>query len=602
MTTPQAAGGTPLLEVHDLRVAAGTRPLLNGLTFDIRLGETVGIVGESGSGKSLTAKALVDLLPTGLTSTGALHFDGREMLGSGRLPSLRGRDVSLLMQDPFTMLNPVMTAGDHIAETIRTSQGRKAPRGAAMTREVERRLLEVGIDNPRVAGRFPFELSGGMSQRVALAASLAGDPRLLVADEPTTALDATTQKEILDLLLSVQKARQMSLVLITHDLRLAFSVCGRILVMYAGSVVESSPAALLQDSQTHPYTRDLVRSVPSGEHYQPALLDIPGSVPAAREVQHECGYASRCEYATASCRESKPPLVEVEPLRHSACARHSDLRGELAATPAEVVAAAPRVSPASTRPRILEVGDLTKTYGRGAGAHRALAGVSFSVCEGESLGIVGESGSGKTTIAKILLGLEKPSGGRVVLGSEDVSDYSAMTKAQTRAARRAVQCVFQDPYSSLNPLHSIGYTLTEALRQRKLPRGECRDEVLALLDRVGLPDSVAGRRPSALSGGQRQRVAIARALAVQPRLLICDEPVAALDVSVQAQILRLLRSIHDEGSVGLLFITHDLAVVRQVTDRVVVLNKGEIVEHGETGEVLDAPKHSYTQRLVASMP
>jgi peptide/nickel transport system ATP-binding protein len=514
---------------------------------------------------------------------------------------VRGRGISLLLQDPFTMLNPAMSAGDHLVETLRTTHGRQFSGGAELRAEVARRLLEVGIDNPAVADRYPFELSGGMSQRVALASSLAGDPRLLIADEPTTALDTTTQQEILELLLQVQQKRQMSLMLISHDLNLAFSVCRRLLVMYAGSVVETAPVAELKADPLHPYSADLMRSVPSATHYQPVLLDIAGTVPAVDEVLTQCGYASRCSHARDQCTTSKPPLREVAPDRSSACVRIDELRGRLAPEAAVETLHTDRGT-TRRRPALLVVEELHKTYGRGAASHVALKGVSFEVRPSESVGIVGESGSGKTTIARILLGLERPTAGQVTLAETNISDFKHLPGAQLRATRRAVQCVFQDPYSSLNPLHSIGYALSEALRQREVPAAARASEVAALLERVGLPETTAQRLPSALSGGQRQRVAIARALAVDPQLLICDEPVAALDVSVQAQVLRLLRSVRDEGAVSLLFITHDLAVVRQVADRVIVLCRGEIVEEGETERVLDHPAHPYTQRLIAAMP
>jgi peptide/nickel transport system ATP-binding protein len=581
--------------------------LVDNISFDIGRGETVGIVGESGSGKSLTAKALVALLPRNLSSDGSIKFDGRELLHSPdvRHAALRGRDISLLLQDPFTMLNPVMTAGEHIAETIRTSNGQNAMRGLALNQEVTRRLREVGIDDPSVADRYPFQLSGGISQRVAIAASLAGDPRLLIADEPTTALDTTTQKEVIELLLSVQRARRMSLILITHDLRLAFSACDRIMVMYAGSIAEIAPSDGLAISQAHPYSRDLVRAVPSSTTYQRTLVDIPGTIPAASSVRTQCGYAARCEYAVDGCRTHKPELIRVGENRSSACARVDQLVGILSPTTTAVFsndAHDARPTAGSAGQPILKVTDLCKTYGRPGKGQVALGGVTFSVAVGESVGIVGESGSGKTTIARILLGLERPSGGRVEVEGADVSDFAALSREQTIAARRAIQCVFQDPYSSLNPKHSIGYALTEALNRRGVQTRSVDDEVGKLLERVGLPSTLAASRPSALSGGQRQRVAIARALAVEPRMLICDEPVASLDVSVQAQILRLLRELHAESALSLVFITHDLAVVRQVTDRVIVLDKGLIVEHGHTDTVLDAPAHSATRRLVAAVP
>ncbi len=606
MTSTQA--DAPLLSVRDLRIGVPmpggpSRRLIDGISFDIGHGETVGFVGESGSGKSLTAKALVGLLPRPLTCSGSITFDGAELLTTGRpgFAAIRGRGISLLLQDPFTMLNPARSAGDHIIETLRTTHGREVARGANLRAEVGRRLREVGIDNPAVADRYPFELSGGMSQRVALAASLAGDPQLLVADEPTTALDTTTQKEILDLLLRIQQARQMSLVLISHDLNLAFSVCRRLLVMYAGSVVETAPSDELRAAPLHPYSADLMRSVPSATHYQPVLLDIAGTVPTVDEVSAQCGYASRCSHTQDPCLADKPGLASVGPDRESACVRIEELRREPDRQP-ELVTAPPDRTSTAQRPAVLIVKDLHKTYGRGAATQAALSGVSFEVHQAESVGIVGESGSGKTTIAKILLGLERASSGQAQLAGTDISDYRRLDATDRKTARRTIQCVFQDPYSSLNPLHTIGYALAEALRQREVPDSQRAAEAEALLERVGLPAATAARLPSALSGGQRQRVAIARSLAVNPQLLICDEPVAALDVSVQAQVLRLLRSVRDEGAVSLLFITHDLAVVRQVADRVIVLCRGEIVEQGATEQVLNQPSHDYTRRLIAAMP
>ncbi len=603
-----------LLSVRDLTVVHrrgdqrrdGTiLPLVAGVSFDVAQGQTVGLVGESGSGKSLTAKALVALLAPELTAGGSIAFDGRQLVqADGRVSSsVRGRDIGLLMQDPFTMLNPMMTAGAHIAETLRSAAAAAGRRADTSTAEVARRLAEVGITDPVVAQRYPFELSGGMSQRVALAASLAGDPRLLVADEPTTALDATTQREILDLLLRIQQQRGMSMILITHDLRLAFSVCTRVMVMYAGSLVEQASAAELRDTPAHPYSRGLLTAVPSGRRYQGTLRGIPGTVPSVSQVQHQCGFASRCAHVTEACLAAKPPLREIAPGRTTACLRSEELAEIL--RPAETPdgdAGSERAVPGPDRAGLLAVQLLRKTYGRGDRVHPALAGVSFELRAGESLGIVGESGSGKTTLARSILGLTTADSGSITLAGLDVSDYSRLSRQDARRARRAVQCVFQDPYSSLNPRHTIGYTLTEALRHRERPAVDLDAEVGRLLERVGLPAATAHRRPAALSGGQRQRVATARALAVEPRVLVCDEPVAALDVSIQAQVLQLLREVNTGTGTSLLFITHDLGVVRQVTERVIVLYRGTIVEQGATDAVLDDPQHDYTRRLVASMP
>ncbi|TCO60775.1 ABC transporter ATP-binding protein [Actinocrispum wychmicini] len=576
-----------MLDVRDLTVHIGqTRPLVRGVSFHVGAGETVGLVGESGSGKSLTARALVSLLPNGLRAGGSALLHGRELVGRDHPAGVRGHQVALLMQDPFTMLNPLTKVSTHILESLP---------GAAGRTEVARRLAEVGIDDPAVAGRYPFQLSGGMRQRVALAAALAKDPGLLIADEPTTALDMTTQHEVLALLRRIQVERGMGLVLITHDLRVARETCDRLLVMYAGTLVESVSSAAL-DTPAHPYTAGLLRSVPSITHRQPVLLGIPGSVPAAADVTDRCPFADRCAWAEPACTAHAPELVDLGG-RATACRRHH----EIDLTPAPET---PQTPPETSDQRdiLLDVHDLTKVY-RSVGfrrtAHTALAGVSLQVGEGESVAVVGESGSGKTTLARAVLGLTDPTGGRITLDGIDLTSYRRLRAGDRAQARRVVQCVFQDPYSSLNPAHTVGYALREALRQRGEP---VQSEVDDLLSLVGLPGDCAGTYPEALSGGQRQRVAIARALAVRPRLLVCDEPVAALDVSVQAQILEVLRTANRDLGIALLFITHDLAVARQVTDRMVVMRHGLVVEHGTTAGVLDDPVHPYTVRLVESIP
>ena len=597
---------TPLLEVNglaiDYREKGRSHQLVTDVSFVVGRGETVGLVGESGSGKSLTARALVSLLQPELHAEGSIKFDGVELVGKdGRMSAqVRGRDIGLLMQDPFTMLNPVRTVGYHIIETLRVSKVGAGLRGNEMRAEVARRLAEVGIDRPSVANSYPFELSGGMLQRVALACVLASNPRLLVADEPTTALDATTQREILGLLAAIQQERGMSLLLITHDLRLAFASCSRVLVMYAGTLVESSPAALVRSAPAHPYTRGLLEAVPSADRYQETLEGIPGRVPPVSEVLDRCGFASRCGYVTDACITSRPELRMVESDQWTACVRYEELRDALRQS-AEAGSGERRAVEA--RAPMLSISNLSKVYESSADKHSAIAGVDLTLSKGEALGIVGESGSGKTTMARCILGLTTPTGGQIILDGLDVSDFRRLDNADAARARRIVQCVFQDPYSSLNPMHSVGYAIEEALgfRVPQLARAQVQREVHALLERVGLPATYASRRPAALSGGQRQRVAVARALAVQPEVLVCDEPVAALDVSIQAQILALLREINEQGT-ALIFITHDLGVVRQVTSRVVVLYRGSIVEQGATDEVLNSPQHDYTRRLVASMP
>ncbi|WP_242908083.1 ABC transporter ATP-binding protein [Actinomadura terrae] len=579
---------SPLLDVADLRVTARpSRLLVDGVNLTISEGESVALVGESGSGKSLTAKALVGLLPPGLTASGEVRFDGAALPAKPgrRARTLRGSGIGLLLQDPFTMLNPVTRVRTHLDET------RRAHGHERLTRpEIAERLAEVGITDAAVADRYPFELSGGLRQRVALAASLAADPRLLVADEPTTALDATTQREVLTLIRRTQRTRGMGLLLITHDLRVAFSLCDRVLVMYAGSIVESGPPGAVRTAAAHPYSAALLAAEPPLDQRRGVLSTIPGRVPQAGAVTGRCAFADRCAWRADPCLESRPKLLGFAEDHAAACHRTQEIQPDLAA---EHLATVPLRKAGQPGGEVLRISGLGKAFrGPDRTAVTALKGVELRIGAGESVAVVGESGSGKTTLARCVLGLERPDEGRIDIAGTTVFP----PQPGTGSAHRLVQCVFQDPYSSLNPRHTIGYALAEALRQ-----GDSGESVADLLARVGLPSDYASRRPAALSGGERQRVAIARAIAVRPRLLVCDEPVAALDVSVQAQILEVFRALQAGGQ-SMLFISHDLAVVRQVADRVAVLYRGEVVESGDCGPVLDRPGHPYTRRLIDAVP
>jgi peptide/nickel transport system ATP-binding protein len=442
-----------------------------------------------------------------------------------------------------------------------------------------------------------------MRQRVAIAAALARDPRILIADEPSTALDVTTQKEILNLMKQVQLSRGMSLILISHDLRVAFAMCERVYVFYAGALVEVGSPSDLDAEPLHPYTHGLLLSELPPDRRVETLVSIPGAVPTPDEVAGSCPFAPRCRWAKEVCLTASPPLVEVAPHRFSACVRLPEIRGELSAIVERASAAAPpiggRKPPA--QPVIL-VDAVTKRFGQRERVVTAVNRVSIEVGENESVGLVGESGSGKTTLARVLVGLEQLTEGRVVIGGVPVTDWSKLSRADARRVRSTVQVVFQDPYSSLNPSRTIGWTLAEAITTGSPRAKNVGAEVARLLSSVGLPPSYAERRPVALSGGMRQRVAIARALAVRPSVLICDEPTSALDVSVQAQILNLFKDLRNEQGLAYLFITHDLSIVRQITDRVYVMYRGEIVESGATDAVLDLPQHAYTARLLSSVP
>ena len=498
--------------------------MVEPLSFEIAPAASLALIGESGSGKTLTAKSLVGLLPPGFRAAGTLRVDGREHRleqTDASWRAVRGREVSLLLQDPFTSLSPVHRCGPQIAWTLEAKAGRRLP-ARELEAEVSRRLAEVNLP-ARVARAHPHELSGGMRQRVAIAAALASDPRLLIADEPTTALDASNQAEILDLLRELQHERGMAMLLISHDLGLVRGRTDEVLVMRHGEVVERGDTARVLSAPEHQYTKALIAADPA--------LALDAAVPAEASVAGASTDAS-----------DAPPLVRAA--------------------------------------------GVVKRFGE----RTVLGGVDLDIAAGEIVGIVGESGSGKSTLARCIAGLEREDGGTIA--------FDGATLAPGRRSRTPgqMQIVFQDPYSSLNPMMTIGQILREALAVG----GRAAAEVPGLLETVGLPPDAAAKRPAQLSGGQRQRVAIARALAPRPRLLICDESVSALDVQVQAQILELLGRLREELGVAILFISHDLAVVRRIADTVTVVWQGRVVERGPCARVLDAPVEEYTKLLVAA--
>ncbi|MFI5085740.1 MAG: dipeptide ABC transporter ATP-binding protein [Actinomycetales bacterium] len=555
----QAAGesGWPLLEVRDLQVDFGAGAVLHGVSFDLRRGERVAIVGQSGSGKSTAVGAILGLLPgSGRISGGSILLDGQELAGATepQLRRLRGHRIGLVPQDPMSNLNPVMKVGSQIADALAANGHRGR---ADLRRRAVALMTEAGIpDADRRYGQYPHEFSGGMRQRVLIAISLAGEPDLLIADEPTSALDVTVQRQILNHLQTLVDARGTSLLFVTHDLGLAADRTDRIIVMSEGRIVEiGTPQDILFRPQ-HEYTRRLVAAAPS-------LLAVVGARPDAPGAPD--------------------PVPDLSP--------SSGPHGPL-----------PAVPPAAPAP-ILEVRDLVKEFGlRGqrGGTVRAVGGVSFSVARGTTTAVVGESGSGKTTVARIILGLEDATSGEALIEGRSIT---ASTGATRRALRRKVQPVFQDPYGSLDPTYSIERLIDEPLRVFKVGgRASRQARVAQLLDQVALPRAVAQRRPNELSGGQRQRVAIARALALEPDLLICDEAVSALDVLVQDQILELLAELQDRLSLSYLFITHDLAVVRQIAHRVVVMKSGMVVEDGSVERVFLSPEADYTKELLGAIP
>ena len=553
-TTGGTPGTVPVLEVRDLEVGYRTegrlRTVLHGVTFTIGAGERLAVVGESGSGKSTTAAAVLGLLPgSGQVTGGSVAFRGEDVTrpSPARLLRLRGREIGLVPQDPMSNLNPVLRVGRQISETL-VAHG-LATGAAAQQRAVEL-MGEAGIpDAARRAKQYPHEFSGGMRQRVLIAIALACNPQLLVADEPTSALDVTVQRQILDHLETLRAAHGTSLMLITHDLGLAADRADRVIVMSKGEIVEAGPTAQILRDPQHEYTRRLVEAAPS--------------VTSAR--------------ARASLR--------------------TQARAAGPGTTHEDAGDGPRTDV------LLEAVGLTKRYRlRGQRGQEVLAvdGVSFDVPRGTTTAVVGESGSGKTTVAQLVLGLERPTEGEVRIDGEVVETARG---ARRRAIRRAMQPVFQDPYGSLDPTYSIEHVVDEPLRVARVgDRQSRRRRVGELLDQVALPGSVAQRRPNELSGGQRQRVAIARALALEPRLVVCDEAVSALDVLVQEQTLTLLSDLQDRLGLTYLFITHDLAVVRQIADDVLVMQRGRVVERGSVDDVFAAPATDYTRSLLDAIP
>ncbi|WP_424936565.1 MULTISPECIES: dipeptide ABC transporter ATP-binding protein [Bacteria] len=550
MSAPAESGATaPILSVRDLKVAFkgqdGLREVLHGVSFDLYAGETVAIVGESGSGKSTTATAIVNLLPgTGRVTEGSIALDGRELttLSRREIEQVRGRDIGFVPQDPMASLNPVWPIGFQVKEAIRANgiaQGRDAVKARAV--EV---LQQAGLaDAEKRLHQYPHQFSGGMRQRALIGIGLAADPKLLIADEPTSALDVTVQRVILDHMATLTRERGTSVLLITHDLGLAAERAEKIIVMNNGTIVESGPSRAILENPQHPYTKRLVAAAPSiaSQRIQAVVED--------RGVE------------TMEDLSDIPPTVRVSGLTKDYKIRQGGFRSE---------------------------------------PFRAVDDVSFEIPRGKTLALVGESGSGKSTVAKMILKLEEPSAGTIEIDGKDVSRLS---NAQAFALRRRMQPVFQDPYGSMDPLRNIGNTIAEPLSIHGIgDTASRRERALELLDQVSLPREIVTRYPNELSGGQRQRVAIARALALKPDIVVLDEAVSALDVLVQASILKLLADLQSELGLTYLFITHDLAVVRVSSDLVCVMEKGRAVEQGTVDEIFANPQQEYTDRLLQAIP
>ncbi len=526
----------PLLSIQNLSIAlprGGDRPFaVQDVSYDINAGEILCIVGESGSGKSMSANAIMGLLPDYLTpQQGRILFRGVDLLrqDEATLQGMRGKDMAMIFQEPLSALNPLMTVGEQINEVMRVHNAYPGPERMRRTLEL---LAFVGLPDPATLYHvYPFRLSGGQRQRVMIAMALALEPALLIADEPTTALDVTTQAQILALIARIQKEKGMGVMFVTHDFGVVAEIAHRVAVMEKGVLVEQGPAEEVLNRPRHPYTQRLIAAVP-----------------------HRRGE----ERAAA---EQERPVLEVKDLKKTYVIGHGWLGGKR------------------------EV--------------HAVDGVSFSVRRGETLGIVGESGSGKSTIGKCLLKLVGINGGQLIFNGQDIA---AMPESRFRPLRKDIQMIFQDPFASLNPRHTVGRIISDGPVANGVPRAQAEARVRELLSLVGLDPSAFDRYPNQFSGGQRQRIGIARALALEPKVLVADESVSALDVSVQAQVLQLLHVLQQRLKIALVFITHDLRVAAQICNSVLVMHRGKVVEYGSPSQIFDNPQHAYTQQLIAAVP
>ena len=606
-------GEEALLDVRDLQVAVGPPRrswlVVRGVSLQVRAGEIFGLLGESGSGKSMTVQAINGLLPPGARVTGgSVRFDGEELIGnsSRRLAQLRGDRIGMVFQDSLTSLDPIMQIGPQVAEPLLLHD--KASRREARSLVAER-LRAMGMaDTHEAVRRYPHEFSGGMRQRAAIATALIGTPSLLIADEPTTALDVTVQAQILDICRRLNQELGAAIVLISHDLGVLAEICTTIGVMYAGRIVQTGPTRALLEHPNHPYTRALVESMPRRSGSRGVRLKaIGGEPPAPDALPDGCKFHPRCAYAIARCVEQEPTLTWVGETRSACWVAQAGSLPPLAETgPVGLTQPAADGKPATTRDVLLTATDLRHYFavpGERLFARprqlRAVDGVSVELRRGDTLGIVGESGCGKSTLAKCLLRLIDVDAGRIEFMGRDITRLAG---DELRRIRRHVQPIFQDPYASLNPRRRITEIIAEPLIVNGFAADEVASRVQQSLDLVGLGGRLGSRFPHELSGGQRQRVGIARAIVLRPALIVADEPISSLDLSIQAQIINLLRDLQQRFDLTLVFISHDLRMVRQLCTSIAVMFLGKIVETGPTEEVCARPRHPYTGALLASVP
>jgi peptide/nickel transport system ATP-binding protein len=607
-----------VLSVRDLHVTfpseAGPVRAVRGLSFDLAAGESLAIVGESGSGKSVTSMAIMGLHPETAKITGSITLHGEELLGRSdeSLSRLRGESLAMIFQDPLSALTPVYSIGDQIVEAIQIHHD--VSKAAAMKRAVD--LLDlVGIPNPQVRVRsFPHEFSGGMRQRAMIAMSIANDPDVIIADEPTTALDVTIQAQVLEVLKKAQQETGAAMIMITHDLGVVAGIADRVTVMYAGRPVEQGTVDEIFYRTRMPYTIGLLGSVPRLDVTdRQALATLEGNPPSVVNLPSGCPFAPRCPMVTDACRVVEPPLAPTDHPAHLAACIYSDRIAQEQLTYADIFPIPPIPSsplaktPRAERATVLRLDGMQRHYPlmkgavirRRVGTVFAVDGIDLEIKQGETLGLVGESGCGKSSTILEVLNLKPPTGGNVVVLGNDVR---TMTRKERKAMRRDVQVVFQDPMASLDPRMPVFDLIAEPMGVFKVPKAEIERRVAELLQLVGLEPSHANRYPQQFSGGQRQRIGIARALALQPKLIVLDEPVSALDVSIQAGVINLLDELKARLGLSYLFVAHDLAVIRHIADRVAVMYLGKIVELGEVDEVYDHPTHPYTQALLSAIP
>jgi peptide/nickel transport system ATP-binding protein len=614
-----------MLEIHDLEVGldseSGLVRAIDGLRLSMHRGETFALVGESGCGKSMTALALMRLLPeNGRVLAGKVELEGTDTLGLSEqaMRAVRGGRIGMIFQEPSTSLNPVMKIGDQIVEAI---EAHTDLRGDAARAKAIDWLKRVGIPEPeRRIDEYPFRMSGGQKQRVMIAMTLATEPEFLVADEPTTALDVTIQKQILDLLRDLQREQGMGLLLITHDLAVVSGMAQRVALMYAGQIVEVATAAEFFRAPKHPYAQALLRALPDADRRGEPLTAIPGTVPALTQTFTGCRFAPRCASVMPHCANTVPALDALTPTHSVRCLLYANGASQTTVVPTTTTTVRPEVSkgPHATTVRpepvegpLLKVKDLRVRFPirkgffqRTAGYFDAVAGVSFDIRAGSTLALVGESGCGKTTTGKAIVQLLRTQAvieGQALLQGRNLFE---LDDDALKAARRDIQIIFQDPYASLDPRMRVFEILEEGLTalRPEMDAAKRRAHLEQLADQVGLRRESLDRYPHEFSGGQRQRIAIARALAVQPKLIVCDEPTSALDVSVQAQILNLLETLQRELGLSYLFITHNIGVVEYIADEVAVMQGGRIVEQGSSEQVLRSPSHAYTRTLLKAVP